>query len=332
MSVMFSKNSSSNGIVRPAFFFISGFSNIPHSNYYYIFLSFVYVVSMLGNSFVMIIIYRDRNLHTPKYMAIFNLAIADVCQSTALIPNLIKTFLFDSQEITYVACLANLFFVFFFICMQSTTLVILAYDRFVAICIQLRYYAVVTNISMGVLITVTWTFNSAVMSFTVGLHTRFSFCKSTVIDSLFCDYGPVYRLACNDYSPNIMMAYLNIATFIFLPLTLIGLSYTVCVYTGILVALFKITSWEGRLKALQTCFSHFTLVSIFYIPVVCTYITAMTVSIHRNARIINTSLSYSLPPMINPIVYSLNTVEIKEFAKKMFRANRLKRIAPALEE
>ncbi|XP_018610349.2 olfactory receptor 1-like [Scleropages formosus] len=312
MSVMFSKNSSSNGIVRPAFFFISGFSNIPYSNYYYIFLSFVYVVTMLGNSFVMIIIYRDCSLHTPKYMAIFNLAIADVCQSTALIPNLIKTFLFDSQEITYEACLANMFFVFFFSCMQSTTLVILAYDRFVAICFPLRYHAVVTNISVGVLITVTWTFNSAVMSFTVGLITRLSFCKSTVIDSFFCDTGPVYRLACNDYSLNVMMSYFNIATFIFLPLTLIGLSYT-C----ILVALFKITSWEGRLKALKTCFSHLTLVSIFYIPAVCTYITAMTVSIYGNARIINTSLSCSLPPMINPIVYSLNNAEIKEFAKKI---------------
>ncbi|XP_029111475.1 olfactory receptor 1-like [Scleropages formosus] len=327
MSAMFSKNSSLNVPLRPAFFFISGFSNIPHSNYYYIFLSFVYVVTMLGNSFVMIIIYTDRSLHTPKYMAIFNLAIVDVCESTTLIPNLIKTFLFDSQEISYEACLANMFFVFFFSSMQSTTVVILAYDRFVAICIPLRYHAVVTNISVGVLITVTWTFNSAVMSFTVGLHTRLSFCESTVIDSFFCDNGPLYRLACNDYSLNIIMAYFNIAIFIFLPLTLIGLSY-IC----ILVALFKITSWEGRLKALQTCFSHFTLVSIFYIPTACTYITAMTVSIHRNAKIINTSLSYSLPPMINPIVYSLNTVEIKEFAKKMFRANRLKRIAPALEE
>uniref|UniRef100_A0A8C9TZA8 G-protein coupled receptors family 1 profile domain-containing protein n=1 Tax=Scleropages formosus TaxID=113540 RepID=A0A8C9TZA8_SCLFO len=322
---MMSKNSSSNVTVRSGFFFISGFSNIPHSNYYHIFLSFVYVVTMLGNSFVMIIIYRG--LHTPKYMAIFNLAIADVCQSTALIPNLIKTFLFDSQEITYEACLANLFFVFFFSCMQSTTLVILAYDRFVAICFPLRYHAVVTNISMGVLITVTWTFNSAVMSFTVGLITRLSFCESTVIDSFFCDHGPLYRLACNDYSLNIMMAYFNIATFIFLPLTLIGLSY-IC----ILVALFKITSWEGRLKAFKTCFSHLTLVSIFYIPVVGTYITALTVSIHRNARIINTSLSYSLPPMINPIVYSLNTADIKEFAKKIFRSTRCNRIATALEK
>uniref|UniRef100_A0A3B3SMI4 Olfactory receptor 52E8-like n=1 Tax=Paramormyrops kingsleyae TaxID=1676925 RepID=A0A3B3SMI4_9TELE len=312
-----SMNSSSNFIVRPMSFIISGFSSIPNIKYYYVFLSFIYTATVLGNLFVMVIIYVDQNLHTPKYLVIFNLAMADLGESTALIPKVIETFLFNTQEISYGACLANLFFVFFFNCMQSITLTLLAYDRFVAICVPLRYKSIVTNASMAVILTVLWLFDLTIILFTVALITRLSFCKSTVIDSYFCDHGPMYRLACNDNSLNAVMAIFNIVTFIFLPLTLIGLSYA-C----ILVSLFKIASWEGRLKALKTCSSHLILVLVFYIPLVSTYIAARTTSIHRDVRIINTSLSYAIPPMLNPIVYSLNTAEIKDFVRKMFRRKR----------
>ncbi|XP_048837619.1 olfactory receptor 52E8-like [Brienomyrus brachyistius] len=309
-----SMNSSLNFIVRPMSFIISGFSSIPNIKYYYVFLSFIYTATVLGNLFVMVIIYVDQNLHTPKYLAIFNLAMADLGESTALIPKVIETFLFNTQEISYGACLANLFFVFLFNCMQSITLTLLAYDRFVAICVPLRYNSIVTNTSMAIILTVLWLFDLTIMMVIVALITRLSFCKSTVIDSYFCDHGPMYKLACNDNSLNAVMAIFNIVTFIFLPLTLIGLSYA-C----ILVSLFKIASWEGRLKALKTCFSHLILVLIFYIPLVSTYIAAMATSIHRDVRIINTSLSYAIPPMLNPIVYSLNTAEIKDFVRKMFR-------------
>ena len=80
--------------VRPPYFFIIGLNNIPHAKYYYIFLCFAFVVSVLGNSFVMFSIYTERSFHTPKYMAVFNLAIADLGESTALIPNLIAMFSF----------------------------------------------------------------------------------------------------------------------------------------------------------------------------------------------------------------------------------------------
>uniref|UniRef100_A0A0E9W8N2 G-protein coupled receptors family 1 profile domain-containing protein n=2 Tax=Anguilla anguilla TaxID=7936 RepID=A0A0E9W8N2_ANGAN len=96
-----------------------------HAKYYYVFLSFIFVVSVLGNSFVMFIIYTEHSFHTPKYMAVFNLAVADLGESTALIPNVIAMFLFDSQYISFDACLANMFFVFFFSCLQSLSLTLM---------------------------------------------------------------------------------------------------------------------------------------------------------------------------------------------------------------
>ncbi|XP_036392270.1 olfactory receptor 1-like [Megalops cyprinoides] len=304
--------------VHPPFFFINGFYNIPHVKYYYIFLLFVFVVTVLGNSFVMFIICTQRSFHTPKYLAIFNLAVADLCGSTALIPNLIKTFLFNSQYISFDACLANMFFVFFFSFMESLTLTVLAYDRFVAICLPLRYHTIITNKKMAAILTVVWVFNALFIISTIAMITRLSFCKSIVVDSFFCDHGPIFRLACNDNSPNDVMAYVVIVLFLYIPFIVIMLSYV-----SITRALFKIATWEGRFKALKTCSSHLILVAIYYLPILGTYIAADTFTLHPNARIINTSLSFAIPPMMNPIIYVLNTEEIKECTKQIFRRKKV---------
>ncbi|XP_036392280.1 olfactory receptor 51E2-like, partial [Megalops cyprinoides] len=305
-------------IVHPPFFFINGFYNIPHIKYYYIFLLFVFVVTVLGNSFVMFIICTQRSFHTPKYLALFNLAVADLCESTALIPNLIATFLFNSQYISFDACIANMFFVFFFSSMESLTITVLAYDRFVAICFPLRYHTIINTTKMAVIITVLWTYNSIIIISTMVLITRLSFCRSIVVESFFCDHGPIFRLACNDNYPNHVMAYVNIVFSLYLPLIMIVLSYAF-----ITRALLKIATWEGRLKALKTCSSHLILVAVYYLPIIGTYVAALTFTLHPNARIINTSLSFAIPPMLNPIIYVLNTEEIKECTKKLFKRKKI---------
>lgn len=260
----------------------------------------------------MFVIATERSLHTPKYICVLNLAVADFGESNAFIPNLINTFLFNSQYISYKACLSNMFFVYFFSCLQCLTLVVLAYDRFVAICMPLRYHAMVTNKTMYIMITGIWTFDVIIVGTTVVLITRLSYCKTIVINSCFCDHGPMHRMACNDNTANSIMAKLNTILFLHSPLVVIVLSY-IC----ILLALFKITSWEGRRKALKTCVSHLIVVAVFFLPIIGMYIAALTYNLHPNARIIILSLVYAVPSMVNPIVYVLNTDEIKEFLKKM---------------
>ncbi|XP_048837617.1 olfactory receptor 1-like [Brienomyrus brachyistius] len=311
-------NATANSIIRPQYFQFTGFSNLPHAKYYFILLCFVYAITLLGNSFVILIIYIDRRLHTPKYMAVFSLAVTDLGESTVLISNLFGIFVFNTEQIAYEACLINLFFVFFFSSVQSVMLTVLAYDRFVAICFPLRYHSILTNSSMAILITAGWLFNFLFMLIGLIFLTRLSFCKSTVIESYFCNYGPIYRLACNDNTPSITLVKVYIVLHLFLPMSVIGLSYAF-----ILLALSKITSWEGRLKALKTCFSHLFLVSVFYGPLLMTFVAGVITPFHLNTRIITTSLSYAIPAMLNPIVYSLNTVEIKDFAGKMFRRSKL---------
>ncbi len=306
-------------IVRPEYFFIIGLTGLPYSSYYYILLFIAYFIAVIGNSIVLLIIALERSLHSPKYIGVFNLALADLGETNAVIPNMMKTFFSDSQYMSYNACLTNMFFVNFFITVQSATLVVLAFDRFIAICLPLRYHAIVNNTVISLLFIVLWAFNTSLVALAASLMNRLSFCKSNVVQSFYCDSGPVLRLACNDNSINMFITNLIAALFLIAPLFIIVLSYL-----GIFYALSKITTWEARLKALKTCVSHLLLVGIFFLPVICMFIASSITSLTPNARVICVSLSFTLPPMLNPIIYVLNTAEIRVLFRKLLK-NRIVR-------
>ncbi|XP_034540469.1 olfactory receptor 1-like [Notolabrus celidotus] len=304
--------------VRPARFYISGFTNIPHVKYYYVFLCFVYILTVLGNCFLLLVIYLVEALHTPKYMIVFNLAFTDLCGSTALIPKLLDSFLFNRRYIVYEACLSYMFFVLFFGGVQSWTLVTMAYDRFIAICFPLRYHSIVTNQTIGVMLLISWVCTTTFLATVVKLIDRLSFCGSLVVKTFFCDHSPVYRLACNDTSLNNIMAYIAFLAFICFPLILIALTYV-----SISVALKRIASGEERLKAFKTCSSHLILVAIFFLPILGSNIATVATYIHPNVRIINSSLTHTIPALLNPIVYSLKTEEILNSIKKLFKRKKI---------
>ncbi|XP_067348175.1 olfactory receptor 51F2-like isoform X2 [Channa argus] len=305
--------------VRPAKFYLNGFSNIPNVKYFYCFLCFIYIMTVVGNSFLIAVIYLVKTLHTPKYMIVFSLALTDLCGSTALIPKVFDTFLFDRREIVYEACLSYMFFVWFFASVQSWTLVTMAYDRFLAICFPLRYHRIVTKPVIAGVMVLEWLVSLAVIASMAGLIDRLSFCGSLVIQSFYCDHGPLYRLACNDTSLNYIMAYVLLFLVICIPLILIVLTY-IC----ICIALSRIASGVERWKALKTCTSHLILVSIFFLPLMGTNLAVLTSYIHPNARILNSTLTHTLPSLLNPIIYSLKTEEVRKSIRKLCKNNRLR--------
>ncbi|XP_026074882.1 olfactory receptor 1468-like [Carassius auratus] len=321
MSSMQSNSSANVSFIRPANFFLNGFVNIPLAKYYYVFLSLVYVVTVLGNSFIMCIIYLARRLHTAKYIAVFHLAFSDLCGSSALIPKIIDVFLFEHQEILYEACLANMFFVLHFMNLQSLTLIVLAYDRLVAICFPLRYHAIVTKPAMFLIIGVMWSFSVTFFSVLANLVNRISFCRSNVIDTYYCDFAPIYRLACNDNFVHIVMGKLCFGLLICIPPILIFISYF-C----IALALLKIAHGVDRIKAIKTCTSHLILVAIFYLPILSNNIASATTPIHPNTRIINNSLTQIIPPMLNPIIYTLKTEEVMQSIKELYKRSQVNTI------
>ncbi|XP_031613179.2 olfactory receptor 146-like [Oreochromis aureus] len=310
-----------NTFVRPEKFYLSGFSNIPHIRYYYAFLCFVYIMTVLGNGFLLSVIWLVKTLHTPKYMIVFNMALTDLCGSTALIPKLLDTFLFDRRYIIYEACLSYMFFVMFFASVQSWTLVTMAYDRLIAICFPLRYHSIVTETSVAAILLFVWIFLVSVIATMVGLLNRLSFCRSLVVNSFFCDHGPVYRLACNDTSLNYNMASALITILIIIPLIFIIASY-VCIF----IALSRTTSRKERLRALKTCTSHLILVVMFFLPIGITNIATRASYIDPNARMINSTLTHTIPALLDPIIYALKTEEVMNAVKKLCKRTYLNRM------
>ncbi|XP_056322435.1 olfactory receptor 1C1-like [Danio aesculapii] len=318
MSSMQSDSSTNVTNVRPATFYISDFSNMPHAKYYYMFLFLVYVVTVLGNSFIMSTIYLAHKLHTAKYIIVFHLALSDLCGSSALIPKIIEMFLFDHQDIAYEACMANMFSVYHFMNMQSLTLLALAYDRLVAICFPLRYHAIITKPAMFLIIGMMWIVSLTLFSVLVALVNRISFCRSNVLHSYFCDYGQIIGLACNDITINVFMANITYGLLICTPLILIIISYF-CIS----LALLRIAHGADRIKAIKTCTSHLMLVAMFYLPVLTNIIASATTPLHLNVQLINNSLTQAIPPMLNPIIYTLKTEEVMQSIKELYRRSKV---------
>uniref|UniRef100_A0A3P9DF38 G-protein coupled receptors family 1 profile domain-containing protein n=1 Tax=Maylandia zebra TaxID=106582 RepID=A0A3P9DF38_9CICH len=298
--------------VQPANFIISGLTGIPNITLYYVFLFFVYIVSVVGNTVVMAVIYLDHNLRTPKYIAVFNLAFVDLFGNTALVPKVLDIFLFGHYYIPYNDCLTFLFFCYTCLSLQSFNLVALSYDRMVAIIFPLHYQVKVTHRLILSLIAFFWLLAITIILTAVGLLTRLSFCDSVVIQSYFCDHGPVYRLGCNDLTPNRVIAHLAPVLVLWVPLAFIVGSYCCIGYS-----LSKTATCRERLKALKTCTSHLSLVAIYFLPAL--FIFTFGSTILPNARTVSLSLATVMPLTLNPIIYGLQTQEIKESLKKLLK-------------
>ncbi|XP_016422096.1 olfactory receptor 24-like, partial [Sinocyclocheilus rhinocerous] len=207
----------------------------------------------------------------------------------------------------------------------------------VAICFPLHYHAVVTKPAMFLIIGLLWILSVTFFSVFVGSMTRLSFCGSNVLDTYFCDYGPIYRLACNDTSLIIFLVKMCYGLLIFTPLILIFISYF-C----IALVLFKIPHGVDRikaiktctshlLKAMKTCNSHLMMVAISYLPLISNNIASITTYSDPNTRIINTCLTQTIPPMLNltippmlnPIIYTLKTEEVMQSIKELYKRSKL---------
>ena len=274
-------------IVHPPGFYIIGFETFPHISVYFIFLSFVYVVTVVFNSFVIYVISFNHSLHTPKFLAVVNLAVIDIILNTCTIPSMIKIFLVKNNFIPFNLCLVQMFVYYAFGTLESYALAILAYDRLIAICFPLRHNSVNTMRSMSCLVCLTWCFSLGIIAFAVGIMTQLSFCKSVRVFSYFCDYAPVFRLACNDYTMQ-----WSAASFLTILLLVVPFTFILLSYVSILLTVFMMKSLDSRLKALATCVEHLILVAVFYIPLITIFIIGFYLRvINPDQRVLSLSLA-----------------------------------------
>ena len=295
-------------IITPVGFYVMGFSQFKFADSYLSFLGFVYILTVLCNSFIVTIIWIDHRLHTPKYIAVANLGVVDLVLSSTYIPSSINTILTKDTFVSYNACMGQIFFYYCFLGLESFSLSVLAYDRLIAICFPLRHSSINTPTNMISILTIVWSFCVSIIMFLVLMITKLSFCDSLTVDDFYCAYDAVIRLSCNDNTLQWTAASSLSMLIIFGSLSIIVLSY-VC----ILIAMFRMKNVESRYKALTTCTEHLFLVAIFYVPMLTLYIVELFLFlVGPDARMLSLSLASCIPSCLNPIVYSLATKDIRK--------------------
>ncbi|KAB0347407.1 hypothetical protein FD754_012264 [Muntiacus muntjak] len=257
-------------------------------------LLLLYAIAIVGNTLILLIVKEEPSLHQPMYYFLALLSVNDLGVSFSTLPTVLAAVCFWARVIAFTVCLAQMFFIHLFSWTESGILLAMSFDHYVAICNPLHYAPVLSHariVAMGLL----------------------PFCHpQNILSHASCLHVDMIKLACTDVSLNSHYG-LSIVLFTFgLDSALILLSY-VLIFQSVLA----IASPGDRLKTLNTRVSHVLAVLIFYVPMVSVSI------VHRLPHAVHTLLSLIylfVPPMLNPIIYSIRTKEIQlRLFKMLFR-------------
>ncbi|XP_005347484.1 olfactory receptor 7G2-like [Microtus ochrogaster] len=267
---------------------------------------FMYLVTFLGNLLITLTISSDFHLHTPMYVLLAHLSLADICISSATVPKMLWNIQAQDQRISYTGCLTQACFVLIFAGLENCLLAAMAYDRYVAICHPLRY-TVIMNPHFCTLLFLVSLITSVVNALLLSLMVlRLTFCTDLEIPHFFCELAQIIKLACSDTLINKILIYIAAVLFGGIPFLGIFLSYI-----EIVSSVFKIPSVQGRYKAFSTCGSHLSVVSLFYGSGLGVYISSAVTESPRKTAV--ASVMYStVTQMLNPFIYSLRNRDIKE--------------------
>uniref|UniRef100_G1Q7P1 Olfactory receptor 7A10-like n=1 Tax=Myotis lucifugus TaxID=59463 RepID=G1Q7P1_MYOLU len=294
-------------------FLLLGFSEEPELQplIFGLFLS-MYLITVLGNLFIILAVSSDSHLHTPMYFFLSNLSLVDICFTSTTVPKMLVNFQTQSKAITYAGCITQLYFFLLFGGLDDFLLAVMAYDRYVGICHPLHYMVIMNPRLCGLLVLMSWVIgvlNSLLQSLIV---LPLSFCTDLEIPNFFCELKEVVQLACSDTFLNNMVMYFVAVLLAGGPLA--GILYS---YSKIVSSICTISSAQGKYKAFSTCASHLSVVSLFYGTILGVYlISAATHSSHSS---IAASVMYTVvTPMLNPFIYSLRNRDIKRALKGFF--------------
>lgn len=267
----------------------------------------LYAIALSGNSMILFVIITQQNLHEPMYYFLSMLSATDIGLTISTMSTTLAILWFDARKISLNSCIIQMFFLHGFTFMESGVLVAMAFDRYVAICNPLRYTTILTNsriIQLGLAMSI----RSTVLIVPLLLLLKpLSFCKAIVLSHSYCYHPDVIKLACSDIRANSICGLIDLilTTGVDTPCILVS-------YVLIIRSVIGIASPEERRKAFSTCISHIGAVAIFYIPMISLSL------VHRYGRSapkllhsMMANIYLLLPPVLNPIIYSVKTKQIR---------------------
>ncbi|XP_057584386.1 olfactory receptor 8K3-like [Hippopotamus amphibius kiboko] len=265
----------------------------------------IYMTSVVGNLGMVILTKVDSRLQTPMYFFLRHLALTDLGYSTTVGPKMLVSFVVDQNSISCYFCAMQGAFYIIFIVSELFILSAMSYDRYVAICNPLLYSAIMSQRVCWVLVAIPYLYGTFVSLLVTIKIFNSSFCGYSVVRHFYCDCVSLLSLLCSN-THDIELIILIFSGFnLFLSLLTVLVSYLL-----ILVAILRMNSAGGRHKALSTCGSHLTVVTVFYGTLLFMYLQPKSSHSFHTDKV--TSIFYTLIiPMLNPLIYSLRNKDVK---------------------
>ncbi|XP_037696604.1 olfactory receptor 51V1-like [Choloepus didactylus] len=300
-------------------FFLTGFPGL-EQQYPWLSIPFscIYAMVLSGNCLVLHVIRTEPSLHEPMFYFLAMLALSDLCMGLSTVHTVLGILWGLSREVSLDACIAQTYFIHGLSLTESGVLLAMAFDRFIAICNPLRYTSILTNariikIGLGIL--------GRSFMFIIAPITRlkfFHYCRPHILSHSFCLHQDLLRLACSDIRFNSFYALALVICTLFLDSVLILGSYILILHSVLAIA-----SQEEQLKSLQTCVSHICAVLVFYIPIIgLTMVHRFGKHLSPVVLVLMGNIYIIFPPLMNPIIYSVKTQQIRSRIQRWFSMKR----------
>ncbi|CAI9560274.1 unnamed protein product [Staurois parvus] len=273
----------------------------------------IYTVTILGNVLIIIVVRIGIHLQTPMYFFLSNLSFIDLFFSTSVVPKLLINTLSEDKSISFLGCVAQMYFTLALGGTECLILAIMGYDRYVAICNPLHYNTIMSLRICVIISTGIWVFNFSNSMFYAVITFQLPYCKSNDVNHYFCEMPPLFHLSCKDTLMEKIAVYISGSIVGLCAFVLTLLSYAQIIFT-----ILKIRSTTGQKKAFSTCTSHICVISLYYGSIVFMYLRPRgSYSVEKDRAV---AIFYTvITPMFNPIIYSIRNNEVKGTMKKLLK-------------
>ncbi|MBN3297282.1 olfactory receptor 52E8-like [Amia ocellicauda] len=308
------------GITSHTEFLLLGFHGLGgYRQFLFIPFFLIGVLSFVGNAALIITIKTGSSLHSPMYVLICINACVDLTLPVIFVPKMLLSFLFDLSGISLLGCLFQMFFIHFVGSFQSTVLLGMALDRYVAICIPLHYNDYINRSTFCKFSAVVTLRNMFFVLLVVVLASHLSFCSSNIIDDCFCQHMALVSLGCGNTSKNSIIGLLAVFS-----ITVIDAGLIVISYIKIFCDIFKTHSGKSREKAIHTCGTHLIVTGVsfsFTMSALLSY--RFKSSLPPNIHNLISIMYLLFPGTFHPIIYGIRTKAIREQMLNLFQCKRI---------
>ena len=276
----------------------------------FILIVLFFLMALFGNLSMILLIFLDTHLQKPMYFLLSQLSLIDLTCLSNIVPKMAYDFLFGNKSISFIACGIQSFF---FLTLAGAEGLLLAYDRYVAICFPLHYPIKISRRVCVLMIIGSWLLGSINSCAHTIYALHIPYCRSRAINHFFCDVPAMLTLACIDTWVYEYTVFVSTTVFLLLPFIGIALSYG-----RVLHAVYRMNSAEGKKKAYSTCSTHLTVVTFYYAPFVYTYLRPRSLRSPTEDKVL--AVFYTiLTPMFNPIIYSLRNKEVMGASRRVIQ-------------